>query len=259
MFGIGRRPGENLRCASSSADQTSRANCTITTEAVHRRMRQQLRTGCTQHVPSMHFIRGYRRLCATAHARTYAVAAGATEEQHRKRGKPQPCTAATADTVLIVESPTKAHKIQKYLGSAFQVSMSVACICLQCTTAHKPQYNSESHTSPQHRSLVQVLASYGHIRDLVPKAGAVDPSANFKMTWAVAEGAKPRLNAIKQALRQTGIKRLVLATDPDREGEAIAWHLSEILKVVPRPCRQPVPLHETFHTLLLCSSRGVCM
>lgn len=143
MFGIGRRPGEGLRCASSSADQTSRAICPITTEAVHRRMRQQLRTGCTQHVPSMHFIRGYRRLCATARAQTHAVAARATEEQHRKLGKPQPSTAATADTVLIVESPIKAHKIQKYLGSAFQVSMSAACIRLQCTTAHKPQYNSD--------------------------------------------------------------------------------------------------------------------
>ena len=79
--------------------------------------------------------------------------------------------------------------------------------------------------------MLQVLASYGHIRDLVPKSGAVDPAANFKMTWAVAEKAKPHLNAIKQALGSKAIKRLVLATDPDREGEAIAWHLSEMLKV----------------------------
>ncbi len=78
---------------------------------------------------------------------------------------------------------------------------------------------------------MQVLASYGHVRDLVAKAGSVDPSANFKMTWVVAAAAKPRLDAIKQALKQTGINRLLLATDPDREGEAIAWHLSEVLKV----------------------------
>ena len=76
------------------------------------------------------------------------------------------------------------------------------------------------------------------------------------MTWAVAEGAKPRLNAIKQALRQTGITRLVLATDPDREGEAIAWHLSEILKVVHRTRLHCIVM---FHILLLCSSSGVCM
>ena len=76
-----------------------------------------------------------------------------------------------------------------------------------------------------------MLASYGHIRDLVPKTGAVDPSADFRMTWAVAKSAKPRLDAIKTALKQKGIKQLVLATDPDREGEAIAWHLSEELRV----------------------------
>jgi len=75
------------------------------------------------------------------------------------------------------------------------------------------------------------LASQGHIRDLVPKPGSVDPSANFEMKWAVAKQAEPRLDAIKQALQQAGINRLVLATDPDREGEAIAWHLSQVLVV----------------------------
>jgi len=76
-----------------------------------------------------------------------------------------------------------------------------------------------------------VLASQGHIRDLVPKPGSVDPSANFEMKWAVAKQAEPRLDAIKQALQQAGMNKLVLATDPDREGEAIAWHLSQVLAV----------------------------
>ncbi|KAL0040585.1 hypothetical protein WJX77_011670 [Trebouxia sp. C0004] len=116
------------------------------------------------------------------------------DKQTGEPDKVQPTAAAIANTLLIVESPVKATKIQKYLGSNFKV-----------------------------------LASQGHIRDLVPKAGSVDPSANFKMKWAVAEQAKPRLDAITHALQQPGINRLILATDPDREGEAIAWHLSQVL------------------------------
>ena len=102
----------------------------------------------------------------------------------------------------------------------------------------------------------QVLASQGHIRDLVPKAGSVDPSANFKMKWAVAEQAKPRLDAIKQALQQAGINRLVLATDPDREGEAIAWHLSQVLTVTCHSAHTEVlSLHRTsLHVCLLDQS-----
>ena len=69
-------------------------------------------------------------------------------------------------------------------------------------------------------AVLQVLASYGHIRDLVPKASAVDPSANLKMTWAVAAKAKPHLEAIKQALRSNATKRLVLASARDRERDA---------------------------------------
>ena len=75
---------------------------------------------------------------------------------------------------------------------------------------------------------LQVLASYVHVRDLVSKPGSVDPKDNFSMKWAVAAAAKPRLKAIKEALKAAD--RLVLATDPDREGEAIAWHLLEELK-----------------------------
>ena len=66
------------------------------------------------------------------------------------------------------------------------------------------------------------------------------------MKWAVAEQAEPRLDAIKQALQQAGINRLVLATDPDREGEAIAWHLSQVLAVTSHPAHTEVlSLHRT--------------
>ena len=65
---------------------------------------------------------------------------------------------------------------------------------------------------------------------MLPKSGAVNPAANFSMQWEVAPAAKPRLTAIKTALKTA--KCLVLATDPDREGEAIAWHLLEELKVI---------------------------
>ena len=98
-----------------------------------------------------------------------------------------------ADNLVIVESPAKAKTIKKYLGKDFEV-----------------------------------LASYGHVRDLVPKEGAVDPDKGFAMQYQVLEKNERHVEAISKALRKA--KALYLATDPDREGEAISWHLSEILR-----------------------------
>jgi DNA topoisomerase-1 len=98
-----------------------------------------------------------------------------------------------ADNLVIVESPAKAKTIKKYLGKDFEV-----------------------------------LASYGHVRDLIPKEGAVDPDRGFAMQYRVLEKNERHIEAISRALKKA--KSLYLATDPDREGEAIAWHLSEILK-----------------------------
>jgi DNA topoisomerase-1 len=98
-----------------------------------------------------------------------------------------------ADNLVIVESPAKAKTIKKYLGKDFEV-----------------------------------LASYGHVRDLVPKEGAVDPDAGFAMQYQVLEKNERHIESISRALKKA--KALYLATDPDREGEAISWHLSEILK-----------------------------
>ena len=74
----------------------------------------------------------------------------------------------------------------------------------------------------------EVLASYGHVRDLVPKEGAVDPSRHFAMKYQVVERNQKHIDAISRALKKA--KSLYLATDPDREGEAISWHLYELLK-----------------------------
>ena len=98
-----------------------------------------------------------------------------------------------ADNLVIVESPAKAKTIKKYLGKDFEV-----------------------------------LASYGHVRDLVPKEGAVDPDNGFAMRYQVLEKNERHIESISKALKKA--KTLFLATDPDREGEAIAWHLSEILR-----------------------------
>ena len=98
-----------------------------------------------------------------------------------------------ADNLVIVESPAKAKTIKKYLGKDFEV-----------------------------------LASYGHVRDLVPKEGAVDPSAGFAMRYQPIERNEKHVDAIARALKKAG--SLYLATDPDREGEAISWHLYELLK-----------------------------
>jgi len=97
------------------------------------------------------------------------------------------------DNLVIVESPAKGRTIKKYLGKDFEV-----------------------------------LASYGHVRDLVPKEGAVDPDAGFAMRYQLIERNERHVEAIAKALRKA--HSLYLATDPDREGEAIAWHLFEILK-----------------------------
>ena len=92
-----------------------------------------------------------------------------------------------------MESPAKAKTIKKYLGKDFEV-----------------------------------LASYGHVRDLVPKEGAVDPAHHFAMKYQVVERNQKHVDAISRALKKA--KSLFLATDPDREGEAISWHLYELLK-----------------------------
>jgi DNA topoisomerase-1 len=98
-----------------------------------------------------------------------------------------------ADNLVIVESPAKAKTIKKYLGRDFEV-----------------------------------LASYGHVRDLVPKEGAVDPDHGFAMKYQVLEKNQRHVDAIARSLAKS--RALYLATDPDREGEAIAWHLREILR-----------------------------
>ncbi|MBB6258598.1 DNA topoisomerase-1 [Xanthomonas arboricola] len=95
--------------------------------------------------------------------------------------------------LLIVESPAKAKTINKYLGKDFTV-----------------------------------LASYGHVRDLVPKEGAVDPDNGFAMRYDLIEKNEKHVEAIARAAK--GADDIYLATDPDREGEAISWHIAEILK-----------------------------
>ena len=94
--------------------------------------------------------------------------------------------------VVVVESPAKAKTINKYLGPGFTV-----------------------------------LASYGHVRDLPSKDGSVLPDEDFAMIWEVEPKAAKRLNDIAEAAK--GAERLILATDPDREGEAISWHVLEVL------------------------------
>ncbi|MFZ5779080.1 MAG: type I DNA topoisomerase [Pseudomonadota bacterium] len=95
--------------------------------------------------------------------------------------------------VLVVESPAKAKTIGKYLGPGYTV-----------------------------------LASYGHVRDLPAKDGSVRPDEDFAMDWEVDSQSQKRLDAIAQAIGKGG--RLYLATDPDREGEAISWHVRDVLK-----------------------------
>jgi len=95
--------------------------------------------------------------------------------------------------LVIVESPAKAKTIEGYLGKDFKV-----------------------------------LASYGHIRDLPPKDGSVDPEDGFAMTWQNYTDKTKQLKAITDESKKA--TRLILATDPDREGEAISWHIAETLE-----------------------------
>ncbi|EDM70386.1 DNA topoisomerase I [Roseobacter sp. AzwK-3b] len=95
--------------------------------------------------------------------------------------------------VVVVESPAKAKTINKYLGSDYTV-----------------------------------LASYGHVRDLPPKDGSVDPEHDFDMKWEIGVDSRKHVKAIADALKDDDT--LILATDPDREGEAISWHLEEALR-----------------------------
>ena len=95
--------------------------------------------------------------------------------------------------VVVVESPAKAKTINRYLG--------------------------ENYT---------VLASYGHVRDLPSKDGSVKPDQDFEMSWLMSDSGGQRIRDISKALN--GADRLILATDPDREGEAISWHVCELLK-----------------------------
>jgi DNA topoisomerase-1 len=94
--------------------------------------------------------------------------------------------------LVVVESPAKARSIEKYLGPGYRV-----------------------------------LASYGHVRDLEPEDGAVDPAQDFTMRWQVLDEKKRRIEEIRKAIAEAD--RLILATDPDREGEAISWHLTQVL------------------------------
>src|SRR5579875_908546 len=96
-------------------------------------------------------------------------------------------------SVVIVESPAKAKTITKYLGKGYEV-----------------------------------YASYGHVRDLPAKDGSVDPEHDFSMVWDVDSQSSKRLAEIAKAVK--GADRIILATDPDREGEAISWHVLEVLK-----------------------------
>src|SRR3984893_9060958 len=96
-------------------------------------------------------------------------------------------------SIVVVESPAKAKTINAYLGRGYEV-----------------------------------LASFGHVRDLPPKDGSVDPDAALHMLWEVDAKAQKHLNEIVRAVK--GADKLILATDPDREGEAISWHVLEVLK-----------------------------
>jgi len=98
-----------------------------------------------------------------------------------------------AQSVVIVESPAKCKTLKKYLGKDFEI-----------------------------------FASYGHVRDLKPKEGAVDPDNDFKMTYEVIDRNKKHFDAIVKAVKKADF--LYLATDPDREGEAISWHIHEMLE-----------------------------
>ena len=95
--------------------------------------------------------------------------------------------------LVVVKSPAKAKTIEKYLG-------------------------------PGHK----VLASFGHVRDLPPKDGSVDPDHDFEMLWQISPDRSKQMRAIADEAKNADV--LILATDPDREGEAISWHVQEVLR-----------------------------
>jgi DNA topoisomerase-1 len=105
--------------------------------------------------------------------------------------------------LVLVESPAKAKTINKYLGKGYEV-----------------------------------LASFGHVRDLPAKSGSVDPDADFHMLWEVDPKAQKRLNDIACAVKDAD--KLILATDPDREGEAISWHVLQVLREKKALKSQPI-------------------
>lgn len=121
--------------------------------------------------------------------------------------------------LVIVESPAKAKTIEKYLGKDFKV-----------------------------------LASYGHVRDLVPKEGAVDPENDFAMKYEVIDRNQKHVQAISAALKAA--ESLYLATDPDREGEAISWHLYELLKA--KKLLKDKPVHRVVFHEITKKSRDRC-
>ena len=116
-----------------------------------------------------------------------------------------------SNNLVIVESPAKSKTIKKYLGKGFEV-----------------------------------MASYGHVRDLVPKEGAVDTEHDFEMKYQLIDRNAKHVDAIVKAMRKADA--LYLATDPDREGEAISWHLVELLKE--RKALKDKPVHRVvFHEI----------
>ncbi|MGB0866988.1 MAG: DNA topoisomerase I, partial [Granulosicoccaceae bacterium] len=115
-------------------------------------------------------------------------------------------------SLVIVESPAKGKTIKKYLGPDFEV-----------------------------------LASYGHVRDLIGKEGAVDPNNDFAMKYATIEDKEKRIDDIAKALKK--VDQLLLATDPDREGEAISWHLVEELKERKLLDGKTAPKRVVFHEI----------
>lgn len=133
-----------------------------------------------------------------------------------------------SSSLLIVESPSKAKTLKKYLGKDFEI-----------------------------------LASYGHVRDLVPKQGAVDPNNQFAMKYELISRNSKHVDAISAAIAD--VDNVYLATDPDREGEAIAWHILEILrskKLIADKNVQRVVFHEITQTAVkdaVANPRAVSM
>ncbi|XP_068641668.1 uncharacterized protein [Aristolochia californica] len=113
-------------------------------------------------------------------------------KERDQTGQLRPLYPPPGKSVVVVESATKANVIQRYLGDNYEV-----------------------------------LPSYGHVRDLAARSGSVRPDDDFSMVWEVPSSAWTHLKTIKVAL--SGAQYLILATDPDREGEAIAWHITEML------------------------------